>query len=133
MVGFNPSVVQKCNKALMAWKPATVEEVQKIVQNDLTHCSDEQIALFEKCKIAPTTFPIVRYGRLETVVVIAQKGQEVMYWEDVEEGFNISPLSSDRQIREHWCNQDELGFALNRWLNGGRSSCGPATRHNGNP
>ncbi len=39
-----------------------------------------------------------------------------MYWEDVEEGFNISGLSSDGMILEHGCNQDELHTALQRWL-----------------
>jgi hypothetical protein len=34
----------------------------------------------------------------------------------VEEGFNISPLGPDGEILEHWCNQDRLAWALNRWL-----------------
>jgi hypothetical protein len=52
----------------------------------------------------------------QSVVVVARRGDEVMYWEDVEEGFNISPITSDGQVLQHWCNQDELGSALNAWI-----------------
>jgi len=38
-----------------------------------------------------------------------------MYWEDVEEGFNVSEVGADGQIAHHWCNQDELRHALTEW------------------
>jgi len=41
-----------------------------------------------------------------------------MYWEDVEEGFNTSPIGSDGMILEHRCNQDELCQALGYWAPG---------------
>jgi hypothetical protein len=46
---------------------------------------------------------------------VARKGDEVMYFEDVEDGFNFSPISAEGKILEHWCNQDELQHALRRW------------------
>jgi predicted esterase YcpF (UPF0227 family) len=60
----------------------------------------------------------VRYGVNESVVVVARKGDEVIYYEDVEEGFNVSPISQEGRILEHWCSQDELRFALNAWIEG---------------
>lgn len=65
---------------------------------------------------------------METVVVVARKGEEVIYWEDVEEGFNVSPIGEGRRILEHWCNQDELRHALNAWIDGRERSTklGPA-------
>ena len=65
---------------------------------------------------------------METVVVVARKGEEVIYWEDGEEGFNVSPIAQDGRILEHWCNQDELGHALNAWIDGRERSTklGPA-------
>jgi len=62
------------------------------------------------------------------VVVVARKGQEVIYWDDVEEGFNVSPISERGQILQHWCNQDELRHALNAWIDGRESAIklGPA-------
>jgi hypothetical protein len=49
------------------------------------------------------------------VFVVAQKGDEVMYFEDKEMGFNFSPLDKKGRIVEHLCNQDDLKAALLRW------------------
>jgi hypothetical protein len=102
----------------MKWKPATLSEVGDIVKAELEKCDLEQIATFRRVSIEPYFAPIRRYGKLENVVIVAQKLNEVMYWEDVEEGFNISPLANDGLILEHWCNQDDLGVALNQWIEG---------------
>ena len=102
----------------MEWKPASVENVMQFVHDDLANCDLEQAVLFEAYRVEPRLAPIVRYGKIENVVVIAQKGNEVIYWEDVEEGFGVSPLSPDGQILRHDCNQNDLGLALNAWLEG---------------
>jgi hypothetical protein len=36
----------------------------------------------------------------------------------VEDGFNISPIGADGTVLEHWCNDDDLRFALNAWIDG---------------
>jgi hypothetical protein len=98
------------------WQPATIEEVQQIVVRDLKDCDAEQLAAFEKYRVEPFSAPIVRYGQTERVVVVARNGDQVIYYEDVEDGFNVSPISPDGRVLEHWCNQDELRFALNAWI-----------------
>jgi hypothetical protein len=110
------------------WQPATIEDVKTIVEDDLKTCDAEQIATFQDYAVEPYLAPICRYGKMESVVVIARRGNEAMYWEDVEEGFNVSPIGVDGQILEHWCNQDGLGFALNAWIEttGPKENFGPA-------
>lgn len=112
----------------MEWHPATVDEVKKIVRDDLAECDEEQLLAFKKYA-EPYVAPILRYGQMDCAVVVAQRGNEVIYWEDVEEGFNLSPISPDGRIIEHWCNQDELRFALNSWIDGRTRTVrfGPAT------
>lgn len=107
---------------------ATIEAVNKLVADDLSLCDPQQVATFEQYAVQPYLAPIVRYGNTETVVVVARRGNEVIYWEDVEEGFNSSPIDADGRILEHWCNQDELGLALNGWIEGRRrpEGLGPA-------
>jgi hypothetical protein len=100
------------------WQPATVEYVKQLVENDLQHCDETQLALFKKVAVEPYRAPLTRYGTINTVVVVARNGNEVIYYEDEEEGFNVSPISPDGTILEHWCNQDELKFALNYWIEG---------------
>jgi len=53
-----------------------------------------------------------------SVVVVARKGDEIIDWEDFEEGSNLSPVAPDGGVLEHWCNQDELKLALNGWIEG---------------
>jgi len=112
----------------MSTGPDSIEAVKKIVQRDLAECDSEQADAFEKFAVEPYAAPIFRYGTLESLVVVAQKGHEVIYWEDVEEGFNVSPIGTDGRILEHRCNQDELGLALNAWIEGRRRTItiGPA-------
>jgi hypothetical protein len=100
----------------MKWRPATIEEVREIVDHDLSQCDTEQLGAFKSHGVDPYYGKIVRYGHSGVVVVVARKGQEVIYWEDVEEGFNVSPIDKDGEIVEHWCNQDNLGLALNTWI-----------------
>lgn len=111
------------------WQLATVNDVREIVHRDLAACDAEQTATFEKYSVEPYVAPIIRHERMEGVVVVARKGNDVIYWEDIEEGFNVSPIDREGKILEHWCNQDELAFALNAWIeNRGLSGrVGPAT------
>jgi hypothetical protein len=99
-------------------KRATIAELKQILRQDLGACDAEQKALFDRYAVEPYTAPIVRYGQSETVIVVARKDDEVIYWEDVEEGFNVSPIDKSGTILEHWCNQDELPHALNAWIEG---------------
>jgi hypothetical protein len=100
----------------MDWKPATMDEVKDILKAELKECNSEQLANFRQHAIEPHFAPIVRYGITGNVVVVARKSDEVIYWEDIEEGFNISLVSPDGRVLEHWCNKDELGVALDRLI-----------------
>ena len=100
------------------WTPATIAEVKQILQQDLVACDAEQKAAFHRFEVEPYATPIVRYGQPESVIIVARRDNEVIYWEDVEEGFNASPVDENGTILEHWCNQDQLGHALNAWVEG---------------
>jgi hypothetical protein len=112
----------------MQWKPTTLDEVRAIVKDDLEKCDPDQIASFRQVSVEPHFAPIRRYGKLEKVVIVARKLNDVMYWEDVEEGFNISPLGPNGLILEHWCNQDDLGVVRTNGLKGGRAAMGNSSR-----
>jgi hypothetical protein len=101
---------------MMEWRPATIDEVVQIVRDDLARCDAEQVAVFNRHRVEPYHAPILRAGQMESVVIIARKGNEVMYWEDVEEGFNLSPIGLDGGILEPGAAQDELPSALNHWI-----------------
>jgi len=113
----------------MEWNGASVECVKQMVRRDVVDLDDEQRAVFSRYAVEPYTAPITRYGRWESVVVVARRDQEVIYWEDVEEGFNVSPVDPSGAILEHGCNQDRLANALDYWIAGRRRGlkAGPAS------
>ncbi len=97
---------------------SSIEEVNEIIVGDLARCDAEQRAAFRRYKVEPYYAPIRRYGSMDSVVAVARRESQVIYWEDVEEGFNVSPVADDGIVLEHWCNQDDLGLALNSWIEG---------------
>ncbi len=106
----------------MTWTPTTIEEAKAIVREQLAACDDEQRLAYSTYAVEPFLARIERFGGLEEVVVVAKKGNEAMYWEDVEEGFNIAPIDENGLLLARWCNQDDLMHALNYWIAGRRSS-----------
>lgn len=102
---------------MQKWQPATVDEVNQIVARDLKACDAEQVEAFKTYQVRAFTAPILRYGKMESVVVVARNGDRVIYYEDVEGGFNVSPVSPEG-ILQHYCDQNELGLALNAWIKG---------------
>ena len=65
----------------MEWKPATIDEVKEIV-TDLKKCNADQVAVCQQYSVEPLLAPIVRNGKEESVVVVARKSNEVIYWEE---------------------------------------------------
>jgi hypothetical protein len=102
----------------MEWKPASIEQVKRVTDGDLAMCDQEQAAVFQEYRVEPHLAPITRSGKLEYVVVVARKGMQVIYWEDIEEGFGVSSVGADGDILDHDCNQNDLGLALNQWIEG---------------
>lgn len=100
----------------MAWTPIAKNELEEIIDKQLSECFPEFIEIFNKYIIPLQLSPIVRYKRLEAVFIVARNQNGVLYYEDVEEGFNFSPINEDGMILEHWCNQDSLRIAIHKWF-----------------
>lgn len=98
------------------WKPITADELSQLIERELGGCKTTQQEAFKQIRIAPRATPIVRGGNVESVFVVAERGNEVLYYEDVEEGFNVSPLDSDGVIANPGFEQWELDDALHHWL-----------------
>jgi hypothetical protein len=93
-------------------QPISSEELDVLLAVQIGNCSPEQRELFERCKVTPYLVPINRIGKVEAVFVVASVGDIVLYYEDIEEGFNISSLLPDGSIATPGYEQWELGHAL---------------------
>ena len=97
------------------WRPIERNELEALIEEQIQECSLNQKKIFNKYRVPLEEREIIRCGKLEKVFVVARRDNEAMYFEDVEYGFNFSPLDEDGSIIEHWCNQDGLTYALSRW------------------
>ena len=96
------------------WQPVTNAELAALVAAQLADCSVEQRQFFERIKVAPRLVPIDRDGNVAHVFVVAEVRDLALYYEDVEEGFNISALGRSGEIATPGYEQWELRQALSR-------------------
>lgn len=63
--------------------------------------------------------------------VVAIFGKQIIWYNDIEEGFNISDYDQYGQIKDYWCNQDDLRHPVQQLLSlikmggGGFRQAGP--------
>ena len=63
----------------MDWAPASIREVEMITEADLSSCTEQERVVFTLYAVPPFHAPILRYGKTEMVVVVARKGDQVLY------------------------------------------------------
>lgn len=96
--------------------PISRPEFEAFLREELANCFPAERALFEQSRIDLERRPFVRKDYLESAFVVAFYRHEIMYYNDIEGGFNTSPVNPDGAIVEYWCNQDTLQAALHTWL-----------------
>jgi hypothetical protein len=101
----------------MDWEPISELELWDYINNAEIRMNIEQQRLWEIIRIDPQKWQEKQYGTLGGGFwVVAIIGQSVIWFNDIEDGFNISPYKQYGVISEYWCNQDELEFAIQRLL-----------------
>ena len=99
-----------------SWTPIKESDLENLLEKELEKCSIEILNIYKKYAIKPKRYKIKRHGNYEEVFVVAICNSEALYYEDVEEGFNFSSISSEGILLEHSCNQDDICYALYNWL-----------------
>ena len=94
------------------WSPITKEELEKLISLDLNH---NQLFLWNAIKINPEKWIESEEGKEGNGFwVVAILGKEVIWYNDIEEGFNISTYSEYGLINDYRCEQDRLDWCLNK-------------------
>jgi hypothetical protein len=94
------------------WQPISASELEAIVAHQLSSCSSSQRAAFDQYRVLPYRVHIHRLGMLEEVYVVAHPPSGLLYFEDIEEGFEIGTLGSDGALVSECANQYELCHLL---------------------
>ena len=98
------------------WHPISESELKELIDRELKNCTAEQQNLFARYRVAFYKIPIHRLGNLEEVFVIAEVASGVIYYEDVEEGFEFDRVGEDGAIGTQGCNQFELRHVLSQLM-----------------
>src|SRR5262245_49419194 len=99
----------------MDWEPISREALDELIDRDLGAATAEDRAFFASVAVPPSKWQLSPWGdRGGGFWVVAVLEERALWYNDIEDGFNVSNFVSHGTIpsREYWCNQDELKFAL---------------------
>ncbi len=97
----------------MIWEPITSEELSLEISKGEKEMSSENFQFWNEIKFTPTKWTEHEFGdEGGGFWAVAKYKNFVLYYNDIEEGFNISEFEKDREIKEYGAEQDELQFAL---------------------
>jgi site-specific DNA-adenine methylase len=97
----------------MTWTPITIEEIYDMIHATERDLNGELLNFWELIKIYPEKWNEETYGKEGNGFwVVGLIGRRVIYFNDIEEGFNISDYKTYGTIDNYFCNQDKLVWAI---------------------
>jgi hypothetical protein len=116
----------------MSWQPISESEIWDLINDSLERMNLEQKRLWDLIQIVPEKWSQQPWGKGGGGFwVVGIIGRNVIWYNDIEDGFNRSTFKTFGEIDEYWCNQDQLEltvqFLINEMRDGYDSSgkCGP--------
>jgi len=102
----------------MDWEPISEDGIWNNINSGYDRMSFAQKRLWESIKIVPEKWTEESYGKAgDGFWVVAIMGKCVIWFNDIEDGFNQSKYSEYGKISEYLCEQDELEWAIQNILN----------------
>jgi hypothetical protein len=100
------------------WTPISLNELEEWILRGELRLSAEMLNFWNLIKIKPIKWQEPEYGNgLDGFWVVAIFGNNVIFYNDIEDGFNISQYKNFGQISEYACEQDELDWVVLRLFN----------------
>ena len=98
---------------MTTWRPASRSYVEDQLTSQLRELARHEREAFEAIGV-PFRQVRVADDRGQSVYVVAEHDGQVVYWEDVEEGWNVSKLDWAGQIPSRGSEQDDLKALMYR-------------------
>jgi hypothetical protein len=103
---------------MLDWEPITKEALRKRIYQGEARMRPEELRLWKVIQVEPTNWRQNPYGdQGGGFWVVAIVGSTVVWYNDLEDGFNRSRYASFGTIEDYWCNQDELEVTLQYLMN----------------
>ena len=100
------------------WNPISLAELSEGIQVAITKMTKPEKRLWDLISITPSKWIQHPWGdEGGGFWVVAIWGNNCLYYNDIEEGYNTSGFKEYGTIEEYWCNQDELQWVILRILN----------------
>ena len=101
----------------MNWMPISEAALWDELNAAQSRMNPPQLRLWDAIRVSPSKWKEERYGVPGGGFwVVAILGSLVVWYNDIEYGFNYSKYSHFGVIDEYWCNQDELEHTTQRLL-----------------
>jgi hypothetical protein len=100
------------------WEPISEKDFLELFAAQYEELDDRERVAFERFRVQPWMATIRRSERTgdEHVFVVAQANRGVLYFDDVEYGFNISDVDDLGRILSPGGSQYTLSEAVSRWF-----------------
>ncbi|MCU0864985.1 MAG: hypothetical protein MUC36_14440 [Planctomycetes bacterium] len=111
----------------MNWTPIDREELQRWIERGLEAGGEDVRTVFARIACEPVKWQLHPWGdQGQGFWVVAKLGRRVVWFNDIEDGFNISTFAAEGVIPPdgYGCEQDQLHLALRKLLHGGESPPG---------
>lgn len=95
------------------WSPISLSELSTLIEKAELDMAEDLLSLWNLVRTTPQKWTEESYGTEGNGFwVVAISGQRVIWYNDIEEGFNISKYQEYGVIEEYAFEQDELHVAL---------------------
>lgn len=100
------------------WSPITRREIDDEILKSISILNSQKLEFWNEIKIKPEKWQEIECGEKGNGFwVVAIHRKHIIWYNDIEEGFNISKYVSNGIIDEYTCDQDDLWIAINKLLN----------------
>lgn len=101
----------------MTWTPIAEADLWDEMNDAWPRMTVGQQRLWQATRIDPEKWSLTPWGDLGGGFwAVGVLGRQVLWYNDIEDGFNISNWRRYGQIEGYWCDQDELEWAIQKLL-----------------
>src|SRR5215216_230343 len=103
---------------MIDWQPISVDALKARIGQGRARMTPAQLRLWEAIRIEPEKWQQHPYGdQGKGFWAVALIGRTVVWFNDIEDGFNRSPYTTFGTIDTYRCNQDRLEWTVQFLLN----------------